>query len=34
MGFVEWPAMKARITAEMPNSPYKEYLLQRFKNLD
>ena len=34
MGFVEWPAMKERITAEMPNSPYKEYLLQRFKSLD
>jgi glucose-1-phosphate thymidylyltransferase len=33
MGFISWPAMKASL-ATMPKSPYREYILTRFKELD
>jgi len=32
-GFLSWPAMKANL-AHMPKSPYKEYLFNRFRELD
>ncbi len=32
-GFVTWPAMKEKL-AQMPKCPYKEYIFNRFKDLD
>lgn len=34
MGFVDWPSMKNHVQEKMPKSPYKEYILNRFKELN
>lgn len=33
MGFVDWPQMKLQVE-KMPRSPYRDYILQRFRHLD